>query len=142
MEKKYKFTCPHCGAHFEGGASLDNLGWHTSCPDCGESFDVDVFDKRYVVAIAKMPDECYDKYFVDDVDFDGIEEMYTFETPEELLDKVRELIEDPPSMWYWVLDTYTENCVDEILGGAIDPNDTEIIEEYFGLERDDEKDYY
>ncbi len=38
-------TCPHCDTGFEfTGASKDNLGWHTACPDCGGSFDIDIED--------------------------------------------------------------------------------------------------
>ena len=38
-------TCPHCDIDFEfTGASKDNLGWHTGCPDCGGSFDIDIKD--------------------------------------------------------------------------------------------------
>ena len=37
-----KFTCLHCEHEFEGSASLDRLGWHTLCPECGCSFDVDL----------------------------------------------------------------------------------------------------
>ena len=38
-------TCPHCDTNFEfTGASKDNLGWHTACPDCGGSFDIDIED--------------------------------------------------------------------------------------------------
>lgn len=37
--------CPHCGCRFNlpaYGASKDNLGWHTSCPRCEQSFDVNI----------------------------------------------------------------------------------------------------
>ena len=38
-------TCPHCDTNFKfDGASKDNLGWHTACPDCGGSFDIDIED--------------------------------------------------------------------------------------------------
>lgn len=41
-------TCPHCDTYFKlAGASKDSLGWHTICPDCGGSFDIDIAD--YVV---------------------------------------------------------------------------------------------
>lgn len=35
-------TCPHCGHTFMGGASEDNLGWHSMCPACEQSFDIDL----------------------------------------------------------------------------------------------------
>lgn len=36
-----KHTCPHCGRNFERPIYLDYLGWHTACPFCEGSFDVD-----------------------------------------------------------------------------------------------------
>lgn len=36
-----KHTCPHCERNFERPISLDYLGWHTTCPFCEGSFDVD-----------------------------------------------------------------------------------------------------
>lgn len=42
-------SCRHCDAGFEfTGASKDKLGWHTTCPECGGSFDIDIED--YVVS--------------------------------------------------------------------------------------------
>ena len=37
-----KLTCLQCGNEFEGTVSKDDLGWHSVCPECGSSFDVDV----------------------------------------------------------------------------------------------------
>ena len=35
--------CLQCGYEFEFmGASEDNLGWHTTCPKCEGSFDIDI----------------------------------------------------------------------------------------------------
>lgn len=45
MERKH-FTCMNCQKEFEGELSLDTLGWHTVCPFCGASFDVDAPDSR------------------------------------------------------------------------------------------------
>lgn len=36
-----KHTCPHCGNTFESNVEYDFYGWHTSCPACSGSFDVD-----------------------------------------------------------------------------------------------------
>ena len=33
--------CPNCCHEFHGSIENDDLGWHTSCPACGQSFDVD-----------------------------------------------------------------------------------------------------
>lgn len=38
-----ELKCLHCGYEFDGSAELDELGWHSSCPECGCSFDVDVY---------------------------------------------------------------------------------------------------
>ena len=45
MERKH-FTCMNCQKEFEGELSLDALGWHTVCPFCDASFDVDAPDSR------------------------------------------------------------------------------------------------
>lgn len=34
-------ACPHCGNRFTSAVFLDYLGWHTACPFCEGSFDVD-----------------------------------------------------------------------------------------------------
>ena len=35
--------CLNCGKVFEfSGASKDEMGWHTTCPECESSFDVDI----------------------------------------------------------------------------------------------------
>lgn len=36
-----KHICPHCDNSFQSKVEYDNLGWHTSCPYCGGSFDID-----------------------------------------------------------------------------------------------------
>ena len=38
-----KIECLQCGHEFEfNGASKDDLGWHTTCPKCSGSFDIDI----------------------------------------------------------------------------------------------------
>ena len=39
-----ELTCMNCLHVFEGSISKDSLGWHSVCPECGSSFDVDVAD--------------------------------------------------------------------------------------------------
>lgn len=39
-----KYVCLHCKHEFEGTAEWDELGLHTSCPACGQSFDVDEYE--------------------------------------------------------------------------------------------------
>ena len=37
-----ELKCLQCEHEFEGGICYDELGWHSICPECGGSFDVDV----------------------------------------------------------------------------------------------------
>lgn len=38
-----EIKCLQCGYEFEfNGASKDDLGWHTTCPKCDGSFDIDI----------------------------------------------------------------------------------------------------
>ena len=40
--KMLKVTCLNCGNTFATDSyELDDLGWHTTCPECGASFDID-----------------------------------------------------------------------------------------------------
>lgn len=39
--KEMKLKCLQCEYEFNGTVELDELGWHSSCPKCGGSFDVD-----------------------------------------------------------------------------------------------------
>lgn len=39
-----KLKCLHCEYEFDGAISWDELGWHSLCPECGCSFDVDVMN--------------------------------------------------------------------------------------------------
>lgn len=40
--KEMKLKCLHCEHEFDGTATFDELGWHSSCPKCERSFDVDI----------------------------------------------------------------------------------------------------
>jgi len=47
----------NCGHEFDlTGASYDDLGWHTSCPDCKSSFDVDL--PHYSAELQGLFDYC------------------------------------------------------------------------------------
>lgn len=39
-----KLKCLQCGHEFDGTIECDELGWHSACPECGGSFDVDAPD--------------------------------------------------------------------------------------------------
>lgn len=126
-----KLTCLNCGHEFEGSISLDNLGWHSVCPECGSSFDVDVPEGRIVMAFTD-PVEHFDEngeyvnstyeFLTDEFSGEGIHTYYAFNTPEEFIDKWEEILDEPNGMWYWVLDN--GKC---ICSGACDPGDLEDI---------------
>lgn len=121
-----KLKCLHCEYEFDDSISKDELGWHSSCPKCGDSFDVDVPDGRIVMAFAW--DET-DEYFTDDWrDDNAFATYYAFNTPEEFITAWRKMVDNPDGMWYWVLDDGVCVC-----SGACDPYDEEIFEEYWEL---------
>ena len=127
-----KLKCLHCEHEFDGSISKDNFGWHSSCPKCECSFDVDVPIGRIIMAFAW--DET-DEYFTDDWHDDNeLATYYAFNTPEEFMIAWKKMSECPDGMWYWVMDG--DNCV---CSGACDPYDIEIFEEYWNIT---EKDFY
>lgn len=126
-----ELKCLHCEYEFDGSISKDELGWHSSCPECGCSFDVDIPDGRIVMAFAW--DET-DEYFTDDwCDSNEFATYYVFDTPKEFMNTWYKMAycEDgccPDGMWYWVLDNKELIC-----SGACDPCDIEIFEEHWGI---------
>ena len=47
-----KCKCLNCGFEFEfESASEDELGWHTTCPECTGSFDIDINDYLPIISI-------------------------------------------------------------------------------------------
>lgn len=42
-----ELICLNCGCEFEGSLSNDELGWHSVCPECECSFDVDI--ERFLI---------------------------------------------------------------------------------------------
>ena len=53
-----KLECLNCGHKFSGSIELDSLGWHSSCPKCGSSFDVDEPCKKKKYRIKKGEKVC------------------------------------------------------------------------------------
>ena len=125
-----KLVCMSCWHEFEGTITKDELGWHSVCPECESSFDVDVPQGRIVMAFAN--DET-DDYFTDDwYDDNELLTYYAFNTPEEFMATWRKMHDYdnggwPDSMWYWVLDDGICIC-----SGACDPDDEEIFVEHWG----------
>lgn len=126
-----KLTCLNCSYEFDGSISLDELGWHSVCPECKSSFDVDVPEGRIVMAFTD-PDENganpY-QYFTEKFHGQNIHLYMAFNTPEEFVAKWKEIYDKPNGMWYWCLDDGYCFC-----SGACDPGDIEIFEDYFGMD--------
>ena len=121
-----KLKCLHCGYEFDGSIAKDELGWHSSCPDCECSFDVDVPNGRIVMAFAW--DET-DEFFTDNWrDSNAIATYYAFNTPEEFMEAWKEMRDNPDGMWYWVMED--ENL---ICSGACDYMDEDIFIEHWDL---------
>ena len=126
-----KLKCLHCEHEFDGTIFKDELGWHSSCPKCEGSFDVDVPTGKIVMAFAY--DET-DDYFTDNWrDNNEIITYYAFDTPENFMKMWKKMAyckDDccPDSMWYWVLDDGKLVC-----SGACDTYDEEIFEECWEL---------
>ena len=122
--------CLNCSHEFEGTITKDGLGWHSSCPKCGASFDVDVPKGRIIMAFAC---DDTDEYFTDEWDDENeIVSYYAFDTPAEFFKKWQSFHDyksggEPDSMWYWVLDNGELVC-----SGACDPNDEDVFEEFWG----------
>ena len=102
-------------------------------PDNWECFDQEEIEDpnipKYKIMVAIL-----------DYDFEGdypevynssyAHESYTFDTPEEFIEKWYELDE---GAWYWVYDKGEIIC-----SGAVDPNDIEIFEDYFNMSFEEE----
>ena len=129
-----KFTCPHCNHTFAGAISLDEMGWHTVCPECDGSFDVDIPAGRI-----KMFFMDTDNRLTDDFDdfYRGapVYSFYAFDDVKDFIAKWMEISEDPESMWYWCYDgeITDANC---FCSGACDPGDIEIFMEHFFCNED------
>lgn len=130
-----KFTCEHCGHAFEGTISLDELGWHTACPKCEGSFDVDVYLPHDRIQMFFMDDSDPDEEFSDEYRGQAVISHYTFGSVKDFIAKWNEVSECPDSMWYWCYDgeVKDENC---FCSGACDPNDIEIFKDYFFCNED------
>ena len=137
-----KFTCPHCEHPFYSEwVSIDELGYHVSCPKCGGSFDIDVPKGRIIMAFTD-PDDCdtcpEDKryrYFTERFMDTSFHAYYSFDSGEELLEqwlKMRDKLEEMDhgfGMWYWILDG--ESMI--TCGAMAVDLDEEIIREHFSI---------
>lgn len=123
-----KLTCLQCDHTFEGSISKDELGWHSSCPVCEGSFDVDVPEGNIVMAFTDKVDDAEDpyRYFTDSFTGEGIFHYFAYDTPEEFVAAWNEISNNPPGMWYFVL--VEGRC---ICSGACDPGDIDIFSDYW-----------
>lgn len=75
-----------------------------------------ILDENYYFKHQSYPEEYNKKY---------VQKNYLFDTPEDFIKKWLEIEE---GAWYWV---FVND--EEILSGAIDPDDIETFEEYFNM---------
>lgn len=96
------------------------------------------YENKIVMAFTD-PDENLDnpyEVFTDNYVEDNVKIMFVFDTPEEFLETFNRIINDeegPYGMWYWVLDHGEQIC-----SGACDPNDIDIYEEHWNLNKEDD----
>lgn len=130
-----KLKCLQCGHEFEGSIAKDDLGWHSSCPECGGSFDVDVPDGRFIIAFAddSNPEDDY-RNFTDSFPGPKVRAYHAFHTAEEFIAFWEKLSEHPEGMWYWCVDLEGKPDASGyccFCSGACDPADlSESFAEY------------
>lgn len=90
----------------------------------GEEKDKDIPKDK--IMVATLDDGYYAKHhsYPEEYSSEYAHEVYTFDTPEDFIQRWYELDE---GAWYWVFDKGEIVC-----SGALDPNDIEIFEEYWG----------
>ena len=96
------------------------------------------YENKIVMAFTDPDEKLDDPYstFTDNFVEDNVKIMFVFDTPEEFLETFNRIINDeegPYGMWYWVLDHGKQIC-----SGACDPNDIEIYEEHWNLNKEDD----
>lgn len=131
-----KLQCLNCYHEFDGGISLDELGWHSVCPECGSSFDVDVPKGRIIMVFTDPDDdvaEDEDPYYTFTDNFTGqnVNVYFAFDTVEEFLTAWKQIAygkDGPFGMWYWVLDNGHLVC-----SGACDTGDIDIFKDYWEI---------
>lgn len=129
-----KLKCLQCEHKFDGFISKDELGWHSACPKCGGSFDVDVPDGHIVMAFTDSVDgENPYVNFTDDIHDASIVSYYAFSSRKEFLKAWEEKVydEEPDGMWYWLYEGDHR-----ITYGAASPDDIELICDAWGVEVD------
>lgn len=135
-----KLKCLQCGHEFEGMISHDELGWHSTCPKCEGSFDVDAPEGPIVMAFTTKVDGVNPYVnFTDDLHDASLISYYAFSSRKDFLKKWEEKVynEEPDGMWYWVV----ENGYCIICGGP-NPEDIELICDAWGVEPENDYDIW
>lgn len=93
------------------------------------------YKNKIIMAFTDPDDNLDDPYstFTDNFVEDNVKIMFVFDTPEEFLQTYNRIInneEGPYGMWYWVLDHGKQIC-----SGACDPNDIDVYEEHWNLNK-------
>ena len=121
--------CPHCDAKWDGTISHDDLGWHSCCPRCDQSFDVDTPEGKILMVFAGWGTN-FGEGFEDDHLKNRIYSYRAFNSVRAFMRKWRQMAEDPDSMWYWVIDTESGDYV--TTGACSIDCDREIFKDYWG----------
>ena len=123
-----KLKCWNCGNKFDGTISYDELGWHSYCKECDTSFDVDVPNGK-ILMLFVSEDTDLDGEFQDDYLENPICFYRAYNSIRTFINGWRKIVEEPKSMWYWVIDGTSGGY---IVSGACDPYDIDAFKEYFG----------
>ena len=125
-----KLKCLQCEHKFDGDIACDELGWHSVCPACGGSFDVDVPEGKILMLFASRETEFDFGKFEDDHMKNKIYSYRAFNSVRNFMRKWRQMAENPDSMWYWVIDTEERDYV--TTGACSIDGDREIFKDYWG----------
>ena len=98
-----KLKCLHCNNKYDGTISYDELGWHSLCPKCGCSFDVDVPKGKILMLFAGLNTN-FGEGFEDNHLKNEIYSYRAFNSVKTFMNRWRKVAENPDSMWYWVID--------------------------------------
>ena len=100
--------CLQCGHNFKfNGASCDENGWHTNCPKCDGSFDIDI--EKYLVPRGTRVVYCDDWTnkkvigIIDGNDLDGCDEEDEFENINYYIIPLEHINDKAPNNYYEML---------------------------------------
>ena len=127
-----KLKCLNCDYKFDGDISYDELGWHSMCPECGSSFDVDVPEGKILMLFAGRETD-FGEGFEDNHLKNNIYSYRAFNSVKSFMNRWRKVAENPDSMWYWVIDMEDKSPFHYVTTGACSWDlDREIFKDYWG----------